>query len=565
MDVKLAIEDYLIRCGFEPDSNPGFLDKRCFFGQLNREGIDPVEIIILIYDWTLSTYPIIFLQEGERHYNSKTAHINFDRSLCYIAPGDALVLNSLYPESAIELCLVSASKLIKRLDSKDPSLVEDYREEFHAYWLNDVSLVYSYENLTSFHYHIYFGTRKKQSLWLVPLGYDVEHPILKEVLHTEISSPVGNAFVIQVDQDWPTNISAILPEDLQAFLEWLRLNSPNKLREFVELTADPVFWLSSIPAVIIKTPSHALVATFMLDHALIAAMRIPHNKLYEWGGLNLYLPKNPLLKIPVKRCYVEDASKNAVYFRNGNPSFSDQNILVIGGGAIGSFLSDALAMVGAGSSNGSITILDKEELEIGNLTRHTLGMRDLNNSKAESIKEKINREMPHVTVSCIAGDAQQHLHFGYDLIIDATGSEACSRWLNNRHLKHLRSGGDTPVIYAWLEGEGMAWRSLLVNSVTGYACRECLYLHKEDGERELRFPHSDETINYRHVGCKTIIPYAATAAMQAASLACDAAVDWYQGIEAPRFRGGQRSGRNYDSFVDHDLEQQGECPACNMI
>ena len=134
-----------------------------------------------------------------------------------------------------------------------------------------------------------------------------------------------------------------------------------------------------------------------------------------------------------------------------------------------------------------------------------------------------------------------------------------------RHLKHLRSGGDTPVIYAWLEGEGMAWRSLLVNSVTGYACRECLYLHKEDGERELRFPHSDETINYRHVGCKTIIPYAATAAMQAASLACDAAVDWYQGIEAPRFRGGQRSGRNYDSFVDHDLEQQGECPACNMI
>lgn len=565
MNVKLAIEDYLIRCGFEPDSNPGFLESRCFFGQLDREGIDPIKVIVLIYDWTLSTYPIIFLQEGERHYNSKNAHINFDRSLCYIAPGDALVLNSLYPESAIELCLTSASKLIRRLDSDDPSLLEDYRDEFHAYWMNDVSLIYSYENLSSFHYQIYVGARKKQSLWLVPLDCDAEHPILKNVIQTENGGAVGHAFVIKVDQAWPENISAILPEDFQGFLEWLRLNSPNKLREFVELTAEPVFWISSIPVIIIKTPSHALAATFMVDQASGGAIKMPKNKLHEWGGYNLYRPKNPLLKIPIKRCYVEDASKNAVYLRNGNPSFSDQNILVIGGGAIGSFLSDALAMVGAGSFSGSITILDKEELEAGNLTRHTLGMRDLNTSKAESIKEKINREMPHVAVNSIAGDAQRHLHFAYDLIIDATGLEAFSRWLNNSHLKHLRSGGDTPVIYVWLEGEGMAWRSLLVNSATGYACRECLYVHKEDGERELRFPHSDEAINYRHVGCKTIIPYAATAAMQAASLACEAAVDWSQGIESPRFRGGQRSGRNYVSFVDCDLEHQDGCPSCSMI
>lgn len=298
MEVKLAIEDYLIRCGFEPDSTPGFLEHRCFFGQLDREGIDPIKIIILIYDWTLSTYPIIFLQEGERHYNSRNAHINFNRSLCYIAPGDAVVLNSLYPENAIELCLTSASKLIKRLDSDDPSLLEDYRDEFHAYWLNDASLIYSYDNLSSFYYQLYIGTRKKQSLWLVPLDYDAEHPLLKNILHAEFSNAVGHAFVITVDQDWPTNITALLPENLQEFLEWFRLNSPNKLREFVELTADPVFWISSIPAIIIKTPSHALVATFMAGPASNGAVKIPKYKLHTWGGYNLYQPKNPLLKIP---------------------------------------------------------------------------------------------------------------------------------------------------------------------------------------------------------------------------------------------------------------------------
>ncbi|MHC9036919.1 ThiF family adenylyltransferase [Cobetia marina] len=260
-----------------------------------------------------------------------------------------------------------------------------------------------------------------------------------------------------------------------------------------------------------------------------------------------------------------DASQTAVHSRNGDPSLSDKNILVVGGGAIGGFLLDALSMVGAGTFKGSITILDKEELETGNLTRHTLGVRDLNASKADSIKDKINREMPHVKINSIYGDAQQHLHFGYDLIIDATGQEPFSRWLNKRHLDHLRSGGEVPIIYAWLEGEGMAWRSLLVDSIRRHACRECLFIHREDGERDLRFPHSNESINYRHVGCKTIVPYAATAAMQAASLACEAAVDWYEGVKTPRFRSGQRSGRNYKNIFDQDLDSQHECPVCSMI
>ncbi|NWO56029.1 ThiF family adenylyltransferase [Chromohalobacter israelensis] len=563
MEVKLAIENYLIRCGFELDSTPGFREYRCFFGQLDRAGIDPIKVVVLIYDWTLSSYPIIFLQEGERHYNSGNAHINFDRSLCYIAPGE-VVLNSLYPESAIELCLTSASKLIARLDANDPSLLEDYRDEFYAYWLNDASIIYSYDNLSFSYYQLYFGTRRKKSLWLVPLGYDADHPLLKNVLHAEFSNAVGHAFVITVDQRWPIDTTSVLPGNLQEFLEWLRLNSPSKLKAFVELTADPVFWVSTIPVIIIKTPNHALAVTFMADPGSQGSVKIPKQKLHKWGGYRLYQTNNPLLDIPVKRCYVEDASKEIIHSRNCNPSFCDQNILVIGGGAIGSFLSDALAMVGAGSSGGSITIIDKEELEVGNLTRHTLGMRDLNTSKADSIKEKINREMPHVVVNSIAGDAQQNLYFDYDLIVDATGLEAFSRWLNKRHLEHLHRGGGTPVIYAWLEGEGMAWRSLLVDSVAGYACRECLYIHRENGDRELRFPHSDEPINYRHVGCKTIIPYAATAAMQAASLACEAAVDWYQGVDTPRFRGGQRSGRNHNVFVDHDLEQQDGCPSCSV-
>ncbi|PMR71710.1 HesA/MoeB/ThiF family protein [Halomonas heilongjiangensis] len=563
MEVQIAIERYLLRCGFTADLKSGSEGGRVFRGVLDRAGIDPIMVLIWIYDWSLSKYPVIYLKEGERYYNTVSAHINWDRSLCYIAPGE-VVLNAFAPESAIELCLETASRLISRFDACDPTLLTDYRDEFNAYWSNDRSRIYAVDGLVKSHYHLHIDNVKERGVWLVSPNRK-EHNHLYEYFSNgnECFTAFSGAFVITSEENWPKDIKLPLPENLKEFLEWVRINSPKSLLSLVRLLSLSIFWERAYPTVIFKTQNHSLAAIFKLDMEFIESKKLTVGSLHALGGFRLYVDGNPLVKLPMIRCNVEDASVDAVYARNGSPSFQGKNILVIGAGSIGGFLVESLAMVGAGLEEGCITIIDEDYLEIGNLTRHVLGVDDLNRYKSEALQEKIEREMPYTGINGIVGDAQQNLNFEYDMIIDATGQEAFSRWLNREHLSHLMKGGNTPILYAWLEGEGTAWRTLLVDSLDDHACWECLYIHGKDGDRALRFPHSNEPVNYRHVGCKTIVPYAATAAMQAAALACEAAVDWYQGQPSPRFRGGHRSGRVYEAFSNRDLEKQEGCLACS--
>jgi hypothetical protein len=559
MDVQLAIEAYLLSCGFTTDLHPGSDRGRVFHGVLDRAGIEPIKVRIVILDWSLSRYPIIVINEGERHYNTSSAHVNYDRSLCYIVPGQ-VVLNSHAPESAIERCLVAASELISRLDADDPELLDDYRDEFDVYWSNDFSQIFAEDEISESYYLLYIEDQVVG--WLAPESHDPKSVFYRRITDNGKKGPVGNAFVLEIDECWPVTRDCPLPETMNEFLEWIRVNSPKKLWELLSITSNPYFWVGPCPSVVLKTPRHILIGVFKKAEFASVSEFSPR-ELANRGHMKLYDPQNILAKLPMVRGCVKNAGADAIYSRNGEPSLKGKNILVIGGGAIGGFLTDALAMVGAGTANGSMTIIDNDILETGNLTRHSLGISDLNVSKADAIEKKLNREMPYVSIKSIPGDAQRHLSFDYDIIIDATGQEAFSRWLNGQHLSYLNKGGVTPVLYIWLEGEGTAWRSLLVDQLGAYACRECLYIHGEDGDRSIRFPHTDEPVNYRHVGCKTIVPYAATAAMQAAALACDAAVDWYQGQPSPRFRGVHRSGRVYEAFTDRDLKKQEGCPACS--
>lgn len=96
---------------------------------------------------------------------------------------------------------------------------------------------------------------------------------------------------------------------------------------------------------------------------------------------------------------------------------------IVGAGAIGSHLSEAL--VRAGCDN--LKIVDDDITEIGNLTRHTLTVDYTYNSKALGLVDRLNKIAPSANISAIFKKANSvvlnSLIKETDVFIDATGSD----------------------------------------------------------------------------------------------------------------------------------------------
>lgn len=108
-------------------------------------------------------------------------------------------------------------------------------------------------------------------------------------------------------------------------------------------------------------------------------------------------------------------------------------ILLIGAGAVGSSLIELFARLGCSD----ITIVDQDELNVGNLSRHTLTLNEVGNSKAEMLSSKLNSIFPFMNVkfqplniqSAIRN--QQDFLSGFDLVIDATAEDKVLELLEN--------------------------------------------------------------------------------------------------------------------------------------
>jgi hypothetical protein len=111
---------------------------------------------------------------------------------------------------------------------------------------------------------------------------------------------------------------------------------------------------------------------------------------------------------------------------------TSKSILLIGAGALGSAVGELLARAGASS----ITILDGDRLEVGNLARHTLGLDDMHELKANALTERLNLASPHATIMGISSRFQlidtenRQAIQRCEIILDCTGDDAILRELN---------------------------------------------------------------------------------------------------------------------------------------
>jgi hypothetical protein len=108
------------------------------------------------------------------------------------------------------------------------------------------------------------------------------------------------------------------------------------------------------------------------------------------------------------------------------------SVLLIGAGAVGSALAELLVRGGVQR----LLILDSAEVQVGNLTRHTLTMEDVGGPKALGLATRLSKISPHAKVLGHKSEfppadgviKQQVDQCG--VVIDCTGSDEVVRWLD---------------------------------------------------------------------------------------------------------------------------------------
>jgi len=114
---------------------------------------------------------------------------------------------------------------------------------------------------------------------------------------------------------------------------------------------------------------------------------------------------------------------------------AEAKILMIGAGAIGSMVSEMLVRGGAKN----LTIIDDDKTEIGNLTRHTLSLVDLDTLKAEALAAHLSTLSPYVRTSSITTKFEKLNNLDINnirdhvIVIDTTGNDDVLFYLENFH------------------------------------------------------------------------------------------------------------------------------------
>jgi molybdopterin/thiamine biosynthesis adenylyltransferase len=239
-----------------------------------------------------------------------------------------------------------------------------------------------------------------------------------------------------------------------------------------------------------------------------------------------------------------------------------KRVILIGCGAIGGYLARMLAQLGAGLE-AKFILIDCELLSHPNIRRHQLGLSGSLRNKAEACAEAITLDFPGLEIEGVKGDVKRHVSLlaGADLVIDATGEQGLSEWLNHWALEQRRVGEAVPALqFVWIAGAGAAAQSFFVID-NRYACYRCL---QPDTSKPARFDPLRELSPAPVAACgddpSTLYGPAAPAA--AASLAAVHASDWASDHPHALLRTARIDWKATVKRDPKSPERVDDCPAC---
>jgi molybdopterin/thiamine biosynthesis adenylyltransferase len=546
----------LSRRGFRPIKN--LRGYRSFTGSFDcKDKIVSVEFHIK--DWDFIDYPLIKVISGIDR-QALTPHINRFGWFCYFQEG-SVILDRYAPAISVTQCLTQAQQVLTSILFDKNFRDQSVQDEFLIHWLNGQSTRID---------HVLLGNlqadEKFTHYWIISLG---------TARHVLLSSNVNevNALSKTLGTDPPKTTTCpcwifeslkvptvpdVMPSSIKTVFDWLRVWDRKVYQAIQNVLDTETSYLDfKFASFAIRTPVGCIGFGFEMD-ILVSLGAKKRPKLYRQ-----YLHGRGGIKGILRLSFNEIGSD---FVHSRNLTFADlkgKRIKVIGNGAIGSYLAQALVRLGAGSGNGTLSLIDPDNMKPENLGRHALGYPALFKAKAQVLKEELQRQFPMANIESIVGDVRSEPQlFDCDLVIDATGEESVSEWIN---AQRLHVSPLTPVLHVWILGNGSAVQTLWCQG-RKTACYRCLIKPSTLGHREARFPVLSEIPLRRQIGCTSFSPYSVSAPMGAASLATEILVDWMQlGSPSPMFRTRLSANATARSVKNQNPTRSAGCPACGPI
>lgn len=210
-----------------------------------------------------------------------------------------------------------------------------------------------------------------------------------------------------------------------------------------------------------------------------------------------------------------------------------KRVLLVGLGAIGGYMADALTKIGAGIES-DFVLVDNDLFQPENVGRHLLGFIHCGKFKASAIIQYLAEHtlyQPNKIRCEIKNISSFNLDFfekdNFDLIVDATGSLEVQEYLNET-LQKLPKEKRPILQHLWIFGNGECVQGLWVDPAQQAkegGCIHCLG-SSADGFHQEYLPIKDISPEQRIGVCSAFTPYAVSGGMMATSLGINMILEW---------------------------------------
>lgn len=428
-------------------------------------------------------------------------HLGPDGYLCYAAPGTQ-VIDIYDPVGQIRTSLLQAAEVLEQVLAG--KMKEDLQEEFFVYW-DGIYCFHDVERRTSGRAELLQLSDNKMFV----LTDDVDRSRAKfarpgrkiDEFISQIALITSSAAPRPLQENWP-------PKTVSQILDWQHEMDEACRRKIRDKIISA--YREKAPGLLIVIESEKTGYSYgFIVHEL------QRNRPSDYRVCDQRIPIFDCPIEPVQMLRLDDkylAERNIP----GRTTLASKRIGLVGCGTIGGFLGEMLVKAGAGTGGGELLLIDDDLVMPQNLGRHRLGFNYLFRPKAEALADELKIVLPSAQVRGFNNDAKDVNLTDLDLIIDATGEESFGHW--------LAKASSCPTLHIWIEGAGVAVRSLIKHR-PDQGCYRCLTEANSQGEL-LSVVGGVEPI-FAGQGCEGLyVPFPASVSIQAAALGLDTALAW---------------------------------------